>query len=192
MQVVNSTAEVAAAIESAQRLARTAFGDDRLLLSGISPRRAMSRSRCSAIRMAGSSACSIATARCSAAIKKSSRKRRLRDFATTSARRWRRLRSARPRRDYVGAGTVEFLVDEAQQFYFMEMNTRLQVEHPVTELITGSTWWSGRCASRKASICPCNKRTSCAAAPPWKRACMPRIRLTGICRASAASATALA
>ena len=38
--------------------------------------------------------------------------------------------------NYKNVGTIEFLVDKNQNFYFMEMNTRIQVEHPITEMIT--------------------------------------------------------
>jgi 3-methylcrotonyl-CoA carboxylase alpha subunit len=138
MQVVRSTAEVAAAILSAQRLARTAFGDDRLLLERYFP-----RARHVEVQVFADAHGDVVT---------------LFDRDCSVQRRHQKIIEEAPapglRPDvraamsaasitaartvgYVGAGTVEFLLDDAQHFYFMEMNTRLQVEHPVTELITG-------------------------------------------------------
>jgi 3-methylcrotonyl-CoA carboxylase alpha subunit len=138
MQVVNSAAEVPAAVESAQRLARTAFGDDRLLMERYFP-----KARHVEVQIFADTQGQTIT---------------LFDRDCSVQRRHQKIIEEAPAPDlredvraamaqaavksaqavgYVGAGTVEFLVDDAQNFYFMEMNTRLQVEHPVTELITG-------------------------------------------------------
>jgi 3-methylcrotonyl-CoA carboxylase alpha subunit len=138
MQVVNSAAEVAAAVESAQRLARTAFGDDRLLLERYFPLARHVEVQVFADSHGG--IVSLFDRDCSLQrrhqkIIEEAPAPDLRD-EVRAAMSQAAIQSARTV-GYVGAGTVEFLVDEAQHFYFMEMNTRLQVEHPVTEFITG-------------------------------------------------------
>jgi len=138
MQVVNSAAEVAAAVESAQRLARTAFGDDKLLLERYFPRARHVEVQVFADSHGG--IVSLFDRDCSVQrrhqkIIEEAPAPGLRDEVRESMAQ-AAVQAARAV-GYVGAGTVEFLVDESQQFYFMEMNTRLQVEHPVTEFITG-------------------------------------------------------
>jgi 3-methylcrotonyl-CoA carboxylase alpha subunit len=163
MQVVRSAAEVAAAVESARRLARTAFGDDRLLFERYFP--AARHVEVQVFADSHGETVALFDRDCSV----QRRHQKIIEEAPAPGLR-AEVRSAMSQAaitaaravGYVGAGTVEFLVDPAQQFYFMEMNTRLQVEHPVTELITGVDLveWQlevacgGRLPSGAAAIAP--------------------------------------
>lgn len=138
MKVAESAAEFAQALASAKREARNSFGDDRVLVE-----RYLQRPRHIEIQVFGDTHgncvylferdCSLQR-RHQKVIEEApapgmtpERREQMGAAAVAAAKAV----------GYVGAGTVEFIAEQDGRFYFMEMNTRLQVEHPVTEAITG-------------------------------------------------------
>jgi 3-methylcrotonyl-CoA carboxylase alpha subunit len=138
MRVVRAAAEFRAALEGAQREAKSAFGDERVLIE-----RCLDRPRHIEVQVFGDTHgnfvylferdCSVqrrhqkVLEEAPAPGMTEKRRKEMGEVALAAARAVK----------YVGAGTVEFIAEQDGRFYFMEMNTRLQVEHPVTEMITG-------------------------------------------------------
>ena len=138
MRVVEKSADFATALASCQREAKASFGDDRVLVEKY-----LSRPRHIEIQVFADTNgncvylferdCSVqrrhqkVLEEAPAPGMQEARRKAMGDAAVAAAKAV----------GYVGAGTVEFIANQDGSFYFMEMNTRLQVEHPVTEMITG-------------------------------------------------------
>ena len=138
MHVVTTAADLSETLPRSRREAAAAFGDERLILERYLPRprhvevQLLADAHGNAVHL-GERECTLqrrhqkVVEECPSPAVDSALRSRLGDAALTLAR------AAR----YVGAGTAEFLLDEQGDFYFLEVNARLQVEHPVTELVTG-------------------------------------------------------
>jgi acetyl-CoA carboxylase biotin carboxylase subunit len=138
MRIVAERSEMKAALRAAGNEARSAFGDDRIYIEKYLPRprhieiQVIADSHGNCVYL-GERECSIQRRHQkvieeapSPLVDKSMR-----------AKMGQAAVAAATAAGYINAGTVEFLADDDKNFYFLEMNTRLQVEHPVTELITG-------------------------------------------------------
>jgi 3-methylcrotonyl-CoA carboxylase alpha subunit len=138
MRVVESATQLSDAVPGAKREARSSFGEDRLLLEKY-----LARPRHIEVQVfADGHGNTIHLFERDCSVQR--RHQKVLEEAPgpgMSAARRRQMGSAAVAAaravGYVNAGTVEFIVDQAGDFYFMEMNTRLQVEHAVTEMITG-------------------------------------------------------
>ncbi len=138
MRIVRSDSELVEAIAAAGREAQSAFGDSRVFIEKY-----IERPRHIEIQIFGDAHGSVVhlnERECSI----QRRHQKVFEEAPSSfvdddlrARMGQAAVAIGKEANYLGAGTVEFLVDSEKNFYFLEVNTRLQVEHPVTELITG-------------------------------------------------------
>jgi acetyl-CoA carboxylase, biotin carboxylase subunit len=138
MRLVNSPAELKGGLRAARSEAKSAFGDDRVYVE-----KAIIRPRHIEVQVLGDThgnvihlyerECSIQR-RHQKVIEESPS---LAIDQETREEMGRVAVQAARAVDYVGAGTIEFLVDQDRRFYFLEMNTRIQVEHPITEAVTG-------------------------------------------------------
>ncbi|MGE2723486.1 biotin carboxylase N-terminal domain-containing protein [Mycolicibacterium pulveris] len=140
MRVVRDLAELPAQVEAARREAQSAFGDptvfcERYLATGHHVEVQVLADGHGAVWAVGERECSIQ--RRHQKIIEEAPSPLVERTPGMRAELFEAARLAARAIDYTGAGTVEFMADDSGEFFFLEMNTRLQVEHPVTELTTG-------------------------------------------------------